>query len=311
MNFLKFTHSEGTLTINVTCSSLWSCLVVGNFQLSKYSGSGDDVISIIIPENIQFGRGTIRFSYGKHSCSSESLYIYENNPSYFNASPSEIYMNGNKSASYITVNSNSEWLIDYFDDSFINAVKCGDNMIMVLSKTDNDFTYETNNYTPLVIESNKSKKSITIKIKQNVYDSSTATNALFAEFLWTNDTTIIMTVTSLHNKQYCDFSLEYVQGLTFERTGLLTVQIVINDSLLTEATIQLYNDYTSNSYNISLKYITYTYVGFDIANLCNSNNIINGNNGKSSFGVMSLTSETQSDITTAEDDNASQTGICD
>ena len=75
-------------TIEITTNTYWSCKAEGNFKLSKYDGSGDTTISIIMPEDIMFIEGSVYFTYGDERCEFPQVSILFNNECYIRTIPS-------------------------------------------------------------------------------------------------------------------------------------------------------------------------------------------------------------------------------
>lgn len=130
--------------ITVTTDKSWYCFVNGNFALSKYSGYGNDTITIIVPSNIAQIYGYVEFVDDNTYCPSK--YVVNVNYSQqvtteLNAtSPIEFESKGESSA--VTVTSSSSWWIVNENDvkDKITISDIGENSFTITSNVNYDYT---------------------------------------------------------------------------------------------------------------------------------------------------------------------------
>lgn len=71
----------------ISTNTFWYCNVYGNFRLSKYSGEGNDKITISVPEELPYSNGSVIFSYGDERCEYPSIDIFMINDCYIRTEP--------------------------------------------------------------------------------------------------------------------------------------------------------------------------------------------------------------------------------
>ena len=71
----------------ISTNTFWSCNVYGNFMLSKYSGEGNDEITISVPKELPYANGRVIFSYGDERCEYPSIDIFMINDCYIRTEP--------------------------------------------------------------------------------------------------------------------------------------------------------------------------------------------------------------------------------
>lgn len=71
----------------ISTNTFWYCNAYGNFRLSKYSGEGNDKITISVPEELPYSNGSVIFSYGDERCEYPSIDIFMINDCYIRTEP--------------------------------------------------------------------------------------------------------------------------------------------------------------------------------------------------------------------------------
>ena len=66
MESFNATYSDGK--IKIVSNTYWYTNCTGNINLSKYSGEGNDEITVLLPNGISYVQGTAYLSYGGKYC---------------------------------------------------------------------------------------------------------------------------------------------------------------------------------------------------------------------------------------------------
>lgn len=137
MHFFK-AWQDGNEII-VSSNTNWSCRVVGNCQISKNSGYGNDKIKIIIQKELPYSNGEITFSYGDERCDYPTIYVYMPNDCFIETIPSfSKCKEGNvlvvpfyreRELLNVTILSNGIWTIQ--DKYNCTTTISGDNLVII------------------------------------------------------------------------------------------------------------------------------------------------------------------------------------
>ena len=145
-------------TLIVNSDTYWNCNAYGNITLSKYSGSGNAEIDVIIPIDIPIGVGSVTFSYGDERCDYPSIDVSIVNECYIVTEPMYTAKDGGNilllpfdeedEAITINVYSNGDWVHNDID-SYTNG---------------NEFVIKTKNCKTIEIKPNDSCSTNTVNI---------------------------------------------------------------------------------------------------------------------------------------------------
>ena len=101
-------------TIQIETNTYWNCKAEGNFKLSSYDGSGNTIVSVLIPDDAPTVEGTIYFSYGNGVCSIFILDVYYTNNCYISTNPSYELCNNERVLTLRYKQPNEAFMIDVF-----------------------------------------------------------------------------------------------------------------------------------------------------------------------------------------------------
>lgn len=272
MNHFDVTYENGIITI--VSNTTWRAKVEGNVILSSYEGNGSKNITVSVPDNILYGSGTVYFSYGNKYCKIHpSVYVYLENSNYFKVTPNFVYLNGKGSTAYVTVSSLSGFtLSNITDNDKFTAIPFGNNKILFISKTDDVFGHSGETYTQAIDDVNTNNNQL-VYVYQGVSGSTSESDndcLLTGSYSKVDDTTLLVNVTSINNGANCDFTWDYIRGVTITKVNVNTISLKINDDTINKFTLHLYNECnTTDGFElpIDLSDVNNSYV-FDIAAEC-------------------------------------------
>ena len=283
MESFSATYSDGK--IKIISNTYWYTNCDGNINLSKYSGEGNDEISILSPNGISYIQGTVYFSYGGKYCTDfPSIEIGAQNSEYFDVIPDYVVLNGKGSTAIVTVNCNNDFSVSEVDYDDYSILKYGINKILIISKTDNQFgcsgetTFRVND----TIYPNS--KKITV---YQCTDKSASENEckLSAYIIRKNDNiNYDIIVTSTYNGIPMSFSWDNVDGLNIEQISYNTLHVTVLNTDIDSYEIKLHNQ--CNDYTVVLMKNNYYDELFDVAAKCNG--LLDVNSGTTQINIVSL-----------------------
>ena len=140
-NFSAYVTSSNT--ISISSDTYWSCKAEGTFELSKYSGNGNDEIDVIFFDDITIANGRVIFSYGDGKCKYPDLTVFLNNNDYIETIPNYEICEGKRKINfffdtpgetfYVSISCFDGWSVESHEMPYIIS----GNEIMLIS-TDDD-----------------------------------------------------------------------------------------------------------------------------------------------------------------------------
>ena len=253
MEYFKITNNNNG-TITIVSNTKWLISVDGNFGLSKLSSSGSSDgsnetfdIDILIDETEPFANGVIYYSYGIGYCKDiKSLQMSYTNPLYFYVEPTSIELSGVGTIQTVTVHSNYEWHVSNTNRDQYIAIPC-DNIIYVISQTNDNFGVEEPLTTDIVSVYNSSK----LNVKQNIQTVSNC--KLYATYAFNGKYNLSITVTSLQDDNFADFtwSFSHPETLTVMRVENNVLNVSINTDAIDTWNVVFKNNCKSYILNFS------------------------------------------------------------
>lgn len=286
MESFNATYSDGK--IKIISNTYWYTNCTGNINLSKYSGEGNDEITVLSPNGISYVQGTVYFSYGGKYCTDfPSIDINMQNSHYFDVIPQYVVLNGKGSTAIVTVNCNNDFSVSEIDHDKYTILKYGENKIMVISKTNKEFGCDPNSPITFVVNDTMYPNSKKI----DVYQCIEATNIengcnLNAYVVRKNDNiTYDIIVNSTYNGIPIDFTYNYdTNDLIITKINYKTLHVIVKSTLINSYDINLHNQ--CNSYTVQLNLANYYNELFDVAAKCDG--LLDVNSGSTQIYITSL-----------------------
>ena len=304
MDYFKATYDENEGTITIISNTYWSSKVEGNFMLSKYSGTGNDILAISSPKDIQIERGTIYFSYGKNSCVvSPPITVLAENSNYFSINPSYAVFHGKGSVATIVVNSANGYKITNQDFSIFRTLEYGNNKLMIISNTDKEFNEK------IEVRNMSSNAKKHISIYQPSEQNQDKTSLLTASYSMIDNSTFSISVISLYNNVYNSFIWNAPDGIaiTKQDNNTLIAKIVNQEAVGDSFTITFENDDTTYSLPIYRDKSSQSTV-FDVAAECGGVFTVDG--GTLRLSILSQTVDNIFDVDKLIEDNKKINNTC-
>ena len=129
-------------------------------MLSKYCGSGDSAIDIIIPEGIVVSEGVVYFSYGDGDCGLVDVDIYDVDSYVIQTNPSYEICNGKKTIFFTYKESGETFFVD---------VECAGEWSV--STQDNDISFVIYDTGFMIIVGNANEYTMTLYPNDDDVDS--------------------------------------------------------------------------------------------------------------------------------------------
>lgn len=287
MESFNATYSDGK--IKIVSNTYWYTNCIGNINLSKYSGEGNDEITVLSPNGISYVQGTVYFSYGGKYCTDfPSIDISAQNSHYFDVVPQYVVLNGKGSTAIVTVNCNNDFSVSEVDYDKYSILKYGGNKIMVISKTDKEFGCDPNSAVTFVVNDTLYPNSKTIGVYQ-CFKYTTVENEcnLNAYIVRKNDNiTYDIIVDSRYNGIPIDFTYDYdnTNDLTITKVNYKTLHVIVKNTLVDSYNINLHNQ--CDSYTVQLMLNNYYDELFDVAAKCDG--LLDVNSGTTQINIASL-----------------------
>lgn len=134
MNSFEVIYSEGKQIV-IKSNTHWSAKAVGGFTLSQYSGNGDAVIDIIIPDDIAYAQGNVFFSFGTdYRTDNKFVFVYLENENYFRIVPKEITLNGRGSTASAMMYMTRTNEVSNESDK-VRIIQYGEDKLLIVSAT--------------------------------------------------------------------------------------------------------------------------------------------------------------------------------